>query len=185
MLKWFVGKQIDKFENEWGYDASYLREILDEGGLDAAMAVNGVTKLGAYRKDVPAASYYGAGIASVRQADCGPCTQLVVTMAERAGVDKNVLRAIVAGDRDAMPADVRLTHDYALASLAHDASAEAMREQILAKWGKRALISIAYAITSGLIYPTLKYALGHGRACVRVRVGNEDVAVAHPEAAQV
>jgi hypothetical protein len=40
-------------------------------------------------------------------------------------------------------------------------------------WGKRGLISLAFAMVSARIFPTLKYALGHGRACMRVTVGGE------------
>jgi hypothetical protein len=35
--------------------------------------------------------------------DCGPCTQLAVTMAEQEGVAPEILRAIIAGDVHAMP----------------------------------------------------------------------------------
>ena len=38
---------------------------------------------------------------------------------------------------------------------------------------KRALVSLAFAVTGARIFPTLKYALGHGRACTRVIVGGE------------
>src|SRR5215471_4454087 len=29
MIKWFLRRWIDKFERMWGYDASYLRDVLD------------------------------------------------------------------------------------------------------------------------------------------------------------
>ena len=40
-------------------------------------------------------------------------------------------------------------------------------------FGKRGLVSLAFAMTASRLYPTLKYALGHGRACTRVTVGGE------------
>ena len=177
MLKAIARKGIESFEKQWGYDASYLHEILDEGGLDAVMAVNGVTKLGAYCKDVPLDAYYAAKLLSVREADCGPCTQLIVDMAQRAGVAEPVLRAVLERNPHALPPDAKLAYEFAEATLAHDFAADALREQIVARWGKRALISIAYGIVAAQIYPTLKYALGHGHACLRVRVADADVAV--------
>jgi hypothetical protein len=36
---------------------------------------------------------------------------------------------------------------------------------------------LAFAITAARIYPTMKYALGHGRACMRVSVGGATVPV--------
>jgi hypothetical protein len=53
----------------------------------------------------------------------------------------------------------------------HDAAADAYREAIVKCWGRRALVSLAFAITAARIYPTVKYALGHGKACMRVVVG--------------
>jgi hypothetical protein len=38
--------------------------------------------------------------------DCGPCTQLVIDMAQRKGVNPDILRAIVARDFTAMPFEV-------------------------------------------------------------------------------
>lgn len=29
MLKWFIRKRLTAFENEFGYDASYMRHVLD------------------------------------------------------------------------------------------------------------------------------------------------------------
>ena len=177
MLKGFVKKQIQKFERNWGYDASYLHEILDVGGLPAVNAANGIVKMQSYRKDIPVAPYYGAALVSVRQADCGPCTQLGVTMAEREGVDPAIVRAVLSRQWDRLPDDVRLTCEFAEATLAHDIKADELREQIVRRWGKRALISLAFGIAAVQNYPILKYALGYGHACVRVRVAGEDVAV--------
>jgi hypothetical protein len=43
----------------------------------------------------------------------------------------------------------------------------------LHRWGKRGLISLAFAMLSARMYPTLKYALGHGQACTRLVIGGE------------
>ena len=120
-----------------------------------------------------------AGITAVRHEDCGPCTQLAVTMAERAGVSPAVLRAVLADNPDAMPPDVALVWKFTRATLAHDAGADEYRDAIVKRWGRRALVSLAFAITAARIYPTVKYALGHGKACVRVVVGGTPVMFDH------
>jgi hypothetical protein len=33
MFKWFVKRQLKKFEQRWGYDTSYVREIVDDAGV--------------------------------------------------------------------------------------------------------------------------------------------------------
>ena len=45
--------------------------------------------------------------------------------------------------------------------------------------GRRALVSLAFAMTAARLYPTVKYALGHGKACTRVVVGGTPVTFDH------
>ena len=52
-------------------------------------------------------------------------------------------------------------------SLAHNAVADNYREEIVRCWGRRALVSLAFVITAANL-PNIEYALGHGKACMRV-----------------
>ncbi len=165
---------IGTFERDWGYDAGYLREMA-EASPRAAWLFSRVAALGKFRRGIPLAPWYAAGITAVLHEDCGPCTQLAVAMAERARVSPAVLRAVVTGDAGAMPPDVQLAWKFARATLAHDAAADEYREEIVKRWGQIALISLAFTITAGRIYPTVKYALGHGKACTRVVVAGMPV----------
>jgi hypothetical protein len=126
-----------------------------------------------------------AGITTVRSEDCGPCTQLATVMAERQGVRPEILRAILKEDVAAMPDDVALAWRFTKATLAHEASADDYRAVILERWGPRAVVSLAFAITTARIYPTVKYAMGHGKACTRVVIGGAPLTMAHqPRASQ-
>jgi hypothetical protein len=174
MVKWMLRKAIDKFEREWNYDASYMRELI-EASPRAAWLFSRAAALGQFRRDIPIEAWYAAGITAVRHEDCGPCTQLGVTMAERAGVSAAVLRAVLADAPETMPPDVALAWKFTRATLAHDPAADQYRDAIVQRWGKRALISLAFAITAARIYPTVKYALGHGKACTRIVVGGSPV----------
>jgi hypothetical protein len=169
MIRWFIRRQIAAFERAWNYDSSYMRDVLDADPR-AVWAFSKVMGLSQYRKDVPLDAYYAAKIAGTMAEDCGPCTQLAVDMAGRAGVAAATLQAIVLGDIGAMPEGVALAVRFTRATLRHDWEADALREEVVRCWGKRGLISLAFAITSARIFPTLKYALGHGRACMRVTV---------------
>jgi hypothetical protein len=53
------------------------------------------------------------------------------------------------------------------------------REAIVKRWGRRALVSLAFAVTAARIYPTVKYALGHGKACMRVVVVGTPLTLDH------
>jgi alkylhydroperoxidase family enzyme len=178
MIKWALRKAIDKFERQWKYDAACMRQIIDASPR-AAWLFSRAAALGGFRRDIPVEVCCAAGITAVRHEDCGPCTQLGLAMAERAGVSPAVLRAVLADNPAAMPPDVALAWKFTRATLAHDAAADEYREAIVKRWGERALISLAFAITAARIYPTVKYALGHGKACRRVVVGGAPVVLDH------
>ena len=175
MLKWLMRRGIAAFERQWDYDASYVHEII-EASPRAAWMFSRAAAIGKYRKDVPPAAWTAAAITAVRHEDCGPCTQLGVSMAERSGVEAEVLRAVLAGDPAAMPDDVALAWRFTRATLDHDPAADRYRDEIRKRWGQKAVISLAFAIVASRIYPTVKYAMGHGKACTRVVVGGAPIA---------
>jgi hypothetical protein len=90
-----------------------------------------------------------------------------------------VLRAVLTDSPDVMPPDVALVWKFTRATLARDAEADEYREAIVQRWGRRGLVSLAFAITSARLYPTIKYTLGHGMACTRVVVGGTPVLFDH------
>jgi uncharacterized lipoprotein YbaY len=178
MIKWFLRRQVTAFERTWNYDAAYLHQLLDADPR-ALIAFSTVQAISRYRKDVPPAGYCAAALVAVMAEDCGPCTQLVVDMAERNGVAPSAIRAIVARDHEAMPREAALAARFAEASLRHAPEADDLREEVIRRWGQRGLIALAFAIVTARIYPTLKYALGHGHACTRITIGDETRPVRH------
>jgi alkylhydroperoxidase family enzyme len=176
MFRWLLRRTVSAFERQWDYDASYLREMIDASPR-AAWRFLHATRLGNYRRDIPIEAVVAAGLTAVRSEDCGPCTQLGTAMAERQGVRPEILRAILKDDVAAMPEDVALAWRFTKAILAHDAEADDYRAVIQERWGPRAVVSLAFAITTARIYPTVKYAMGHGKACTRVMVGGTPVAI--------
>jgi hypothetical protein len=183
MFKWIARKQLDAFQRKWNYDTAYMREILEEAGLDALMPMQGLQKLGAFRGGLPLTAYYGAGITAAKHGDCGPCLQLGVSMAEAEGLSTDVIRALLQRDLKALPEEALLGLELAESTIARDGTGEDARREILRRWGRRGLVAMAYAIVAAQAYPAFKYAIGHGHACVRVRVGDETVALAEPSLA--
>jgi hypothetical protein len=49
--------------------------------------------------------------------------------------------------------------------------------------GRAGLASLAYAIVAAQAFPTLKYALGHGHACVRVKIAGGQLELSERPAA--
>lgn len=177
MLRAVLARQIDRLESRWSYDADYMRHVLRAApgsflkfGLVAGMVD---------AKAAPAAALAAAKLVGTLAEDCGPCTQVVVDMATAETVDPAVLRSVLAGDEAAMGPDAALAWRFARASLARDLdAADPLREEIVARWGDRGLVAISLALTTGRMYPTLKYALGYGKACSRITVEGHPVPVA-------
>jgi alkylhydroperoxidase family enzyme len=176
MLSWLMRRRIAAFERDYDYPMDYAREIL-EASPRALLLYGRIAALANYRRKVPAAAFHAAKVVSAKTEDCGPCTQLAVTMAERAGVPPAELRAVLAGDEKAMSEEVALACRFAEAVLAHDPRADDLRAAVVARWGRHGLVSLAYAIAAVRLFPTVKYALGHGQSCTRVTVAGSPVPV--------
>lgn len=172
MIRAFLTTWLDRFERTWGYDASYMRQVLAARPA-SAMKFALVSSM-ASPKDAPPAALAAAGIAGTMAEDCGPCAQLGVDMAIAGGVAPAVVRAIVAGDEAAMGEEAAIAWRFARASLARDlTAADAARDAVVTRFGERGLVALSLALTASRMYPTLKYALGYGRACSRLTVAGE------------
>ena len=69
---------------------------------------------------------------------------------------------------------------FAQASMLRDmATADPLRDEIVGRWGERGLLAVSLAITTGRMYPTVKYALGYGKTCSRVMVEGQPTPVVH------
>lgn len=168
-MKWLIRKRLAAFEKQFGYDASYMRHVLDTD-FTAFMRFARASAMAGYRRDVPIDLYYAVKIVGALTADCGPCTQLVVTMALRDGVPGATIARIVRGDEQDMTEPTRLGARFARAVLARDPAADELREEIVRLHGQRGLISLGLALVGSQLFPTFKYAIGYGHACQRVDI---------------
>jgi len=175
VLKALLHAITGRFAKRYDYDVSYMRDLIDTDPA-AFFAFSKVQGLAGYRKGPPEAVVAAALVGTLAE-DCGPCTQIVVRMAEEKGVSPKVLKAVLEGDEAGMGPDAALAWRFARASLARDMNAaDPLRDEIVERWGGKALASIALAIASARVYPTVKYALGHGKTCSKVMVKGEAVA---------
>src|SRR3954471_15528132 len=143
MMKWLIRNRLRAFERKYGYDVTYMRELL---GTDcrAFVAFARATKIGEYRRDLPREVYWAAKLVGIVSEDCGPCTQLCVALALSDGVDAGVLSAVLADDRARMSTEVVLGVEFARATIAHAVEADDLRDEVTRRWGKRAVISVAF-----------------------------------------
>lgn len=179
MIKAMLANGITRFERTWNYDATYMRVLL-RAGIPTFLRFSVLPGL-PNRKAAPAEAMAAAGIVGTLAEDCGPCTQISADLATAGGVGPEVLQAILAGDEAAMGPTAALAYRFAKASLSRDMNeADPLRDEIVRRWGEKGLTAIALALTTARMYPTLKYALGYGKACSKVTVAGKSTPVLHP-----
>lgn len=175
MFRSFLRSHLRKFGARLDYDVGYMEHLLqvDPGAFVKFYRVMGFAQ---HARAVPREAYYAAKIRAAMAEDCGPCTQLVVNMALAAGVSEPAVADVVLGNVGALNADTAMVVRFTEAVLAHDPAADEMREQIRARWGEQALVTLGFVISSAKIFPALKYTLGYGQACQRVQVADRTYA---------
>ena len=174
MLKRMLHRSIAKFEREFGYDATYLHEVTD---ISPAASIKFMLfqLMSNHRDGAPREAYCAAKIAAALSEDCGPCTQLVVDFALRARMDPKRITALLRGDLEQAGADAELGFRYGIAAAQNTLDAPALAAEVETRYGKRALVSMAFAVASSRVYPALKRGMGHGAACTKITVSRETV----------
>lgn len=168
-----IQRQLNAFERQYQYDMGYTREIL-KSGLKNFRVFSGIFKLASHREVVPFAPWLAAKWVATHNEDCGPCQQLLIDMGLQEGVPAQVIRAMTEGNLNAMPVDVALVYQWATSVIrpAHADEADTLREQVLAQWGERGLVSLALAMAGARSFPMIKRALGYQKSCQQLHIGD-------------
>jgi AhpD family alkylhydroperoxidase len=175
MLKSFLHRYVRGFAKRYNYDASYMHEIADISTAGFIRLALMQTAGGQWQSNAPRDPYHAAGIAAVLVEDCGPCVQIATDIAVEAGVPPQTIAALLAGAPT--DPDAQLGFEYGRALIGGSDEVDTLREAIERKWGKAALLAISLHALTGRNFPVIKRAMGHAKACQRVRVGTEDILV--------
>ncbi len=175
MLEWFLHRYVRRMEAHYGYDATYMHEMLDTSTAGFRRFMKMQMAGGGWRGDAPRDPWCAAGIAAALVEDCGPCVQIATDMAIEAGMKAEVIGALLR--RAPTDSDAQLGFDYGRALLNGSADLDELRETVATRWGKTALLALSLRAMTARNYPVLKRALGHAKTCQRVRVGKDEVAV--------
>ncbi|MCB9915551.1 MAG: hypothetical protein H6828_10440 [Planctomycetes bacterium] len=161
-------EHLRAFGRAYAYDASYLEELLaaSPAGFRAFQAAQ---PLGAFRRELPLEAHWVARVATMQAEDCGACGQLNVRMALEAGVDRELLRALVHAP-DALDEALRDVRLHALAVARAEPVDLERVERLRARYGAAGLAELALVVAGCRVYPTLKRALGRMAACAPVSV---------------
>ena len=168
--------QINAFEAEFDYPMDYARAVV---AVDPALYQQfyQATQLGDYQGGLSPDVGFIVKLLGVMAGDCGTCVQLGVKMAIQAGITDDIIRATLEGRLDQLPEDLRVCASFARALLARGEDLPQRRDALVARHGDAGAIAIAFGVIASSMYPTLKYALGHGHQCSLIVVGGERVKV--------
>jgi len=178
MLKSLLHNRVRPMERHYGYDATYIHEMIDASPVAAIKFVM-AQMISNHREDVPKDAWYAAKLAAALSEDCGPCTQLCVNMATEAGVEPAKIAHLLRGDIEAAGPDAALGFRYGIAVATNSDEAMSLVERARARYGERGLVSLALVVTSARMYPALKRGLGHGMMCSKITVSDEAILVKH------
>ena len=178
MLRSILHKQIAKLEAAYGYDGTYMHEVLDIS-LGAFVKFTLFQTMSSHIEGVPKNAWFAAKLAAAMSEDCGPCTQLVVNMALKSGVPSASIVAVIRGDIEQADAETAFGFRYGRAVATNHPDAVTYAGQAETRYGKRGVVSLAFAVAAARVYPALKRGLGHGAACAKIVVANDVIAVKH------
>jgi len=174
VIKFFARRKIKEFSQHYSYNTDYMERIL-EADTVASLKFSALQMLSGHRRGIPGTPWAAAQLRATLSEDCGPCAQLVADMAVEEGMDPIHIASVLSGDYDALPPELALAARFADRVLAHDPSADDLRPLIIEKWGEPGLVSLGLTISVSRVYPMLKYAMGYGKACSRVQIGEQSV----------
>lgn len=161
-------KQIDDFEAHYQYDSTYMRELL-ESSPDGYEKFNNAMPLIAHRELLDATSYWVAKLAAMKSEDCGVCLQLNVRMALEAGVEKNVVAAIVSGGKG-LSDELRDIYDFAVGVAKNTLNDDGLLERIQSRFNKAQQLEFGLCIGAAKFFPTIKRAVGYTKSCSLVEI---------------
>jgi alkylhydroperoxidase family enzyme len=176
MRSWIAHRMLHATSKRYGYDTSYLEEMLNTSP-SAFFKFARLFKAAGHREAAPVDACFAAKLVGALAEDCGPCTQLCVDMALEAGMPKDQIEAVLRRDPRAMNSDTVLGFRFADAVIRRSADDDEYRDAIRAEWGDKAVIDLTLALQMGRMFPMVKAGLGYAKECRRVIVDGHNVDV--------
>lgn len=171
MLNSILKAQINRFGRRYSSDMTYLEELVSEdlqAGLKLAFAIPFIE----HRFGLPAQVYFAARLVTAHEGGCAGCVELILKIAEEAGVELATILPLIGGGEPGEVAgeDLELTAAFVRAVLADSAEQLDFGHRVLLRFGQRGRIGLAAAIASEQVYTLIKRGSGHATHCSRVPV---------------
>ena len=180
MRKFFARRALKSFGDRYGYDVSFMEHMLDLSP-QAFFKLSHLTALAHHREVAPKEAFYAAKLVGAVFEDCGSCTQLVVDLAEEAGMSLKCIEAVLTRNLTSMGVDTALGFRFAEALVRREPEIDEAREIVRGQWGDAGVIDLTLAVQIGRLFPMIKAGLGFARSCQRVRISDHPVDVVRPD----
>lgn len=169
MLRWIIGKKLDRVERLLGVSIDYARHIL-RTSLPAFFRFSKIFSISSYRRRLPADAHAVATLVAARDEDCGTCVQIGINLAKEDGVPNEVLQAVIDERTHALPDALADVYRFTHATVVEKRDAPQLRSKVVEHYGEEALVELALAIASSRFYPVTKRVLGYATSCSRAKV---------------
>ncbi|CUH99286.1 hypothetical protein [Leisingera aquaemixtae] len=116
-------------------------------------------------RHVPAAAYHAARLRGARASDCGTCVEAEINLALAAGLEENLILAIVQADEQSLPPEIASIVRLADAATARREDDPNARSAVIEAYGNAGLIELSFAMNGAAMLPGIKRAMGHATAC--------------------
>jgi alkylhydroperoxidase family enzyme len=176
MRSWIARRMLRATRKRHGYDTGYLEFLLKQSP-SAFFKFAALNKAANHREVVPVDASFTARLVGVMAENCGPCTQLVVDMALKAGMPKDQIEAVLRRDPKAMNEATVLAFRFADAVVRRFTNDDEYRDAVRAEWGEKGIIDLTMTLQTSRLFPMVKAALGYAKECRRVSVDGHDVDV--------
>ncbi len=168
MLKSILHKSTSDFEEQYGYDAQYMHDIID-ANTAAGFRLGLLPLLSQYRGPKHGHDVWaGAALASTLDGDCGSCAQLIIDQSIELGVSAAHLEQCAKGSADT-ETGCGLGFLFAQSAISGGPSTKELRAEIVRRFGEETAVAASFAAACSRIYPVLKRATGNGDACEILR----------------
>ena len=160
---------ISQYEQHTGHDLTFMRAIL-RGSEEALTRFMNFMPLAEYGEAASKEALAVVRLVGTRSEDCGPCLQIVVDLAQKSGVDGDLIQAVLDRDTASMEPVLARVHAFAEAVCERSADAETLRLELEDELGHAVMVELALGIASTRLFPVVKRGLGFSESCSKVNV---------------
>ncbi len=176
MWGWFARQRLERWARRYDYDVTYVKAFLAASPRGFRRFAK-IMDVAHHADGVPAEALYAVKLVAAIAEDCGPCTELVVRMAQEARVDDRQISAVLERRFEDMTPDTALGARFAEAVVLRNPVADEIRDQLRGRWGEEGMATLSLALAIGRVFPMLKNAMGYARECRPVEIGDRHVRV--------